>query len=130
MTDEEEAAMEAAAVARIKELADLLADEAAMIWHWADGEGGYVLRIIDEAFAAHGLGPAKYPDDPRFRKRKPIAPNTRAQVYARDGLKCVRCGSTKQLTVDHIVAHVRGGSDDIDNLQTMCRTCNTSKGAR
>jgi len=44
------------------------------------------------------------------------------------GFKCLKCGSTK-VVKDHIVPiHHDGSSDAIDNLQPLCRPCNTSKG--
>jgi 5-methylcytosine-specific restriction endonuclease McrA len=33
-------------------------------------------------------------------------------------------------TVDHIIPIARGGSNDLRNLQLMCRSCNSSKGTR
>ena len=36
----------------------------------------------------------------------------------------------RNLTVDHIVAQSRGGTDHIDNLQLLCGTCNSIKGNR
>ena len=51
----------------------------------------------------------------------------RAKIFDRDGWKCVRCGSTKDLTVDHILARSLGGTDWLGNLQTLCGTCNTNK---
>lgn len=44
---------------------------------------------------------------------------------------CAACGQDgKKLEVDHIVAVIRGGSNDPSNLQLLCRPCNASKGAR
>ena len=51
----------------------------------------------------------------------------RLQVLLRDGWACVCCGDIAD-TLDHIVARVRGGSDDPSNLQPMCKPCNSSKG--
>ena len=44
---------------------------------------------------------------------------------------CVRCGKKLRrgdADIDHIIPQSCGGSDDIDNLQCMCRNCNRSKG--
>jgi 5-methylcytosine-specific restriction endonuclease McrA len=37
-------------------------------------------------------------------------------------------GSLMLMTKDHIVPSSKGGSDHIDNLQTMCSKCNSKKG--
>lgn len=58
------------------------------------------------------------------RKRPRLAP----VVFANDNYRCVECRSPNELTVDHIVPISEGGSDDLSNLQTMCRPCNSSKG--
>lgn len=44
--------------------------------------------------------------------------------------RCLRCGEKKQLTPDHIVPLILGGKDTIDNIQPLCFSCNSSKGAR
>ena len=43
---------------------------------------------------------------------------------------CVVCGTTQDVTVDHIIPLVRGGQSTPTNLQTLCRKHNSSKGAR
>ena len=53
-------------------------------------------------------------------------------VLARDKWKCLSCGrSAKEdgvlLEVDHIIPRSKGGSDDIINLQTLCKKCNIGK---
>jgi hypothetical protein len=62
------------------------------------------------------------------RMRIPDA--VRAAVIVRDGGRCRRCGSTRNLEVDHIVAHSRGGSSEEDNLQALCRRCNRRKAGK
>lgn len=46
--------------------------------------------------------------------------------------KCVTCGETDidRLSVDHILARSRGGTNALSNLQLLCRSCNSSKGAK
>jgi 5-methylcytosine-specific restriction endonuclease McrA len=49
-------------------------------------------------------------------------------VYERDGHRCIRCGTSENLTLDHRIPIAKGGSDEASNLQTMCERCNFSKG--
>lgn len=62
--------------------------------------------------------------------RKWIATAIRLSVYARDGFACVYCGDRNRLTLDHVVAVSRGGTDNAENLVTACKSCNSSKGAK
>lgn len=66
----------------------------------------------------------------RFAPRPPIPDEVRQMVYTRDGFKCLHCGTSESLSLDHIYPYSLGGSDDPSNLQTLCRPCNSSKGAR
>jgi len=50
-------------------------------------------------------------------------------VAERDGYVCRKCGATKDLHIDHIVPVACGGTNDLDNLQFLCRSCNMAKGA-
>jgi len=55
----------------------------------------------------------------------------RDTVFARDNYRCIRCGTNatafNQLTIDHILPKSRGGTNDLDNLQTLCEQCNQLK---
>jgi len=53
----------------------------------------------------------------------------RESIKARDGHKCVYCGSSENLTVDHVRPKSKGGTDTADNLVTACRPCNQAKGS-
>jgi hypothetical protein len=48
----------------------------------------------------------------------------------RDGEACKVCGSTRDLTVDHVIPLSRGGENSLENMQILCRKHNSSKGAR
>lgn len=41
--------------------------------------------------------------------------------------KCVYCCEAKPLTKDHVMPLSEGGSDFIDNIQPLCRNCNSKK---
>lgn len=51
----------------------------------------------------------------------------RHEIFARDGYRCVHCGASDRLEVDHVISIARNGSDDIGNLQTLCKPCNSGK---
>lgn len=51
----------------------------------------------------------------------------RETVFARDGRKCLRCGSESDLTVDHIFPQCMGGTHVLSNLRTLCRPCNSRR---
>ncbi len=43
------------------------------------------------------------------------------------GNMCLRCGDTKKPTMDHVVPISKGGLHIIENVQPLCRSCNSSK---
>ncbi len=45
-------------------------------------------------------------------------------VFARDGHKCVRCGSQENLHGHHIVPKSKGGESTEKNVTTLCEQCN------
>lgn len=64
----------------------------------------------------------------RFNKRN---------VLARDGHQCQYCGSTEELTVDHVIPrsrrdprHPEGGPTSWENCVAACLPCNLRKGDR
>ena len=46
------------------------------------------------------------------------------------GNVCIYCGSTDRLTVDHILPRNCGGEDIPDNVVSVCKYCNSSKGSK
>lgn len=60
----------------------------------------------------------------------PIGVPTRRRIYERDSHRCVLCATTNALSIDHIVPITKGGTSDDDNLRTLCKSCNSSKGNR
>jgi 5-methylcytosine-specific restriction endonuclease McrA len=70
---------------------------------------------------------------PEHRARKLLTKERRRRIYQRDGFRCVRCGSGKDLTVGHEpplatqLDPLREYADE--ELVTECRPCNSSAGA-
>src|SRR6266545_5234771 len=59
-----------------------------------------------------------------------ISKEQRHRIMVRDGYKCVDCGATTQLSVDHIVPVVEGGVRRYtdDELAVRCKPCNGRRG--
>ena len=91
--------------------------------HMSEGE------VELEALAEAGFLVAAEEDDRRTSPwpSRYVAPEVRAQVFARDKMRCVACATRDNLEVDHIVPVSLGGTGTIENLQTLCRSCNRKK---
>ena len=60
------------------------------------------------------------------KMRKKVTPI----IFERDDEKCKHCGITYNITIDHIKPISKGGTNDLDNLQPLCKSCNSRKGTR
>lgn len=56
-----------------------------------------------------------------------IPSSLRDKIFDRDNRKCVRCGSTEDLTIDLIFPQSLGGTHAETNLRTLCRGCNSCR---
>jgi hypothetical protein len=65
------------------------------------------------------------------RRKTNIPRGLRHEVFKRDNYTCVECGAKKEdgatLHVDHKIPVSKGGTDELDNLQTLCSDCNLNK---
>lgn len=63
--------------------------------------------------------------------REPISKSRRFAILKRDNYRCKICGASAEwgavLHVDHRVARAQGGSNEDDNLWTLCEACNLGK---
>lgn len=79
----------------------------------------------------HATNEVKPHPEPEPIKRKPIKPSVRFQILKRDNYRCQMCGVTAKdgatLEIDHIIPVSKGGTNDADNLQVLCRDCNAGK---
>ena len=64
------------------------------------------------------------------RRNWKVPPVNRRNVLKRDGHACQYCGSTKRLTLDHVIPRVKGGPHTWENIVTACENCNSRKGEK
>lgn len=74
--------------------------------------------------SASNLPPPPQWTDPGPKK---VGKTTREAVFERDGYRCVRCGSDEKLQADHILPQSCGGPHILENLRTLCRSCNAAR---
>ena len=60
-------------------------------------------------------------------KRPRIPKEVVDAVWRKDGGRCVYCGSTENIQLDHIIPFSKGGASTIENLQLLCQKCNIEK---
>jgi 5-methylcytosine-specific restriction endonuclease McrA len=63
-------------------------------------------------------------------RRHEITPALRRRIWGRDKYTCLHCGGHRHLSIDHIIPRSKGGRLYDENLQTLCRSCNSRKGAK
>lgn len=69
----------------------------------------------------------------KIRKNARQVKFSRGNIYARDHHTCQYCGrkcATDDLTFDHVIPIVNGGSKTWSNIVTCCFECNHQKGGR
>ncbi|MEV0031161.1 TerD family protein [Nocardia sp. NPDC050793] len=97
--------------------------------------GGASFEVADPDYVAAALEGAlrvakRLVLTPGQRDTRSISQEVKAEVWQRDGGKCVECGSGHYLEFDHVIPLSRGGATSASNLQILCRACNRAKGAR
>ncbi|WP_435590935.1 TerD family protein [Nocardia sp. bgisy118] len=97
--------------------------------------GGASFEVADPDYVAAALEGAlrvakRLVLTPGQRDTRSIPQEVKAEVWQRDGGKCVECGSGHYLEFDHVIPLSRGGATSASNLQILCRACNRAKGAR
>lgn len=89
--------------------------------------------LVDEYGLRDLRRPPRSPVTPEERMRRRwegLRPRLAPVVLQRDGAICRSCGGTSNLTIDHRLPIARGGTNELDNLQVLCKSCNNRKRTR
>lgn len=90
-------------------------------------------QFIEEFFTVKDgkwrLGDFNFIRYSRPQSREQIATDAKSAVIARDGSRCVYCGSFKgPFHYDHLFPVSKGGRNEPSNLVIACSSCNLAKG--
>ncbi|WP_409438552.1 HNH endonuclease [Pseudomonas sp. JAI120] len=92
---------------------------------------GCAERIANAFNKKHGGAWLTWPNEAAPRPKKAvIGQSVRTQVFERDLYRCLRCGDHKNLRADHVHPESMGGDAVLENLQTLCASCNSWKGVK
>jgi hypothetical protein len=79
-------------------------------------------------FAVEGEDDFTVPVPKQSQTRRIIPTWVKLEVWKRDGGKCAKCGSTKDLHFDHIIPYSKGRSSNTpENIQLLCGKHNIQK---
>ena len=101
------------------------------------GSGGGLYSVPDPTYSVAIIGTAvrlwkrhlvELKENPN---KQGIPEHVKAQVFYRDGGRCVQCGYTgPYIEYDHIMPRSKGGQNTVENIQLLCGQCNRRKGNR
>ena len=114
----------------IRRLAKLYSETALPLAHIGDGNCGFVLSLIFDELISAGLYSAESRQGKSVKSKAKISHELQKLVFERDEYRCKHCGTHLKLTVDHIHPESKGGALDMENLQTLCASCNSKKGTK
>lgn len=89
------------------------------LWFW--------VIVIILIIYANNKGKDEKPKFKQYKSKENQYPGNwekiRKLVLKRDGNKCGNCGTETELHVHHIVPISKGGTNNLSNLRTLCKTC-------
>lgn len=111
----------------------LLAKDGFLLRYEVDGKRyAQVVNFTKHQMPHHKEVPSEIPAPPGCaqvtRHSYDVPAKVREEVFARDGNACLKCGALESLSLDHIQPLGSGGDNSTNNLQTLCTSCNSSKG--
>lgn len=116
--------MERKAVAAVTSFAQQNKELLRYIAHWGDGQGGHITAII-----LNELGMLSSQTFERPRNSRPsMSKEKRNKVFDLFGNQCLKCKSYDDICIDHVIPLAKGGENTVENMQPLCRNCNSAKG--
>lgn len=96
--------------------------------HLTKDEYDKIIRVYNHIFKNRDRIRDLDREQPRVIAQKVIGKKElRDFIFKRDGYRCLCCFSEDNLTIDHVIPISKNGSNEIDNFQTLCKSCNSRK---
>ena len=94
------------------------------IAHWGDGRGGHISSLIIGELGIH----TEHAIKAKKSKRPEVSKRKRDMIFDAFGNQCLSCKSYDDICIDHVIPLSKGGANTVDNMQPLCRICNSAKG--
>lgn len=120
-------ALEQSAVEAVVSFARANKERLQYIAHWGDGRGGYIANLIASEL---GLLPEEVEVKANKSRRPEVGKTKRNKVFDLHGNQCLACKSYDDICIDHVVPLSAGGLNHVENMQPLCRSCNSVKGVK
>lgn len=100
---------------------------------WRQAHPSY-MKLADAKYRKAHLLERRVKEAQKTRRRRKVEGSFTVEQWEAKKVefkhRCPACGTReneKMLTVDHIVPTIKGGTNDISNIQPLCATCNFRK---
>jgi len=104
---------------------------------YKSGDTFQIKDDLNKTFSKDNQAPiAKTRSKSKIVNSRTISLSVRMKVMNRDKFRCIFCGKSPatdlgtKLHIDHIIPFSKGGSNQFENLQTLCDECNFGKSSQ
>lgn len=97
---------------------------------WGDGRCGHIAELLCEELGIAPDNTTSATEECKSKSRPVVSKAKRNAVLDEFGNKCLCCGSYDDICIDHVVPLSLGGFNRVDNMQPLCRSCNSKKGVK
>lgn len=93
------------------------------------------INILKQQKQARKINPTRY-HNYKVKRKRVINKYKKIEEWQWEVLKylakdkCLKCGEKKKLTLDHVVPLSKNGEHSIQNVQPLCKNCNSSKNVK
>lgn len=101
-------------------------------WWWVYAITGKTepVYITDDRSKSNQAGSMAHRARKMKAKGRGVTAKEWKDIKEKHGNKCLKCGSIENISMDHVIPLAKGGEHDVNNIQPLCRHCNSVKNAK